>query len=171
MLISDSVRRPSSRLIRASLLIAAIGLLTLAVPVFSSGRDADSEKRDSDARRQITRVLEVQKQAWNDGDINAFMSHYWKSDELTFSSGGQIVRGWDATLKRYRDRYPTSREMGKLDFDQLEVTLLGESAALVLGHWELQRDPQPVGGSFSIVLRRFDGRWLIIHDHTSVKSE
>jgi hypothetical protein len=57
--------------------------------------------------------------------------------------------------------------MGQLRFSQLEITLLGDAAALVLGRWQLTRPTSPVGGNFSLVLRRIDGRWLIIHDHTS----
>ena len=58
--------------------------------------------------------------------------------------------------------------MGQLRFSQLEVTSLGESAALVLGRWRLARDASPVSGSFSLIFRRIDGKWVIIHDHTSI---
>ena len=95
------------------------------------------------------------------------MKHYWNSDELTFSSGGETTRGWTNTRDRYHKRYPTREEMGQLRFSQLETTLLGDSAALVLGRWRLSRDMSPVAGNFSLVLRRIDGQWLIIHDHTS----
>jgi len=61
--------------------------------------------------------------------------------------------------------------MGTLDFGHLEFQMLGESAALVLERWKLERKAGPIGGNFSLVLRKFDGRWLIIHDHTSVLEE
>ena len=115
---------------------------------------------------EIEVVLKQQAAAWNKGDIAAFMEHYWKSDELTFSSGGQTTRGWQATKDNYVKRYPTREQMGQLTFSQLEVQLLGDAAALVLGRWQLARE-QPVGGNFSLVLRKLDGRWVIIHDHTS----
>jgi ketosteroid isomerase-like protein len=57
--------------------------------------------------------------------------------------------------------------MGKLQFNQLEITALGESAALVLGQWHVERDPEPLTGNFSLVVRKLADRWLIIHDHTS----
>ena len=115
----------------------------------------------------VEQVLLTQQQTWNDGNIDRFMDHYWKSDNLTFSSGGQTTRGWDETLKRYRDRYPTPEKMGKLKFDNLEVTPLGNSAALVLGQWHLERETEPLNGNFSLVVRKIDDRWLIVHDHTS----
>ena len=119
----------------------------------------------------VQTVFDAQVAAWNAGDIDAFMEHYWKSDELTFSSGGKTTRGWNATQARYRERYPTPEKMGRLKFEQLEITPLGDTAALVLGHWHLEREPEPLTGNYSIVFRKIDGRWLIVHDHTSRLAE
>jgi len=115
----------------------------------------------------VMAVLKAQETAWNLGRIEAFMDHYWKSEDLTFSSGGNTTRGWTNTLERYRTRYPTPEKMGHVRFTDLEVTSLGDAAALVLGRWHVDRDVDPLQGNFSIVLRKIDGRWLIVHDHTS----
>lgn len=115
----------------------------------------------------VMNVLRTQQDAWNRGDIDGFMQHYWKSDKLTFSAGGETHRGWQATYDRYRQRYPTAGRMGKLTFSDLEVLPLGRRAALVLGRWRLEREGDPAGGNFSVVFRRFGGRWIIVHDHTS----
>lgn len=130
-----------------------------------SGQETDSE---AVAKEAITKLLRTQQNAWNKGSIDGFMEHYWQSDALTFSSGGNTTRGWAATKARYKRRYATREQMGTLDFGQLEFQMLGESAALVLGRWKLERKAGPVGGNFSLVLRKINGRWLIIHDHTSV---
>jgi beta-aspartyl-peptidase (threonine type) len=115
----------------------------------------------------ITDILTIQADAWNRGDVEAFMDHYWKSDELTFSSSGNTTRGWSQTLDNYKRRYPTRESMGRLAFDNLEIRLLSDKAALVLGRWHLAREPDPVEGNFSLIFQRIDGRWLIVHDHTS----
>jgi hypothetical protein len=57
--------------------------------------------------------------------------------------------------------------MGRLTFDHLEFVALSDSTALVLGQWHLARNPDNPGGNFSLVFRRFDGKWVIIHDHSS----
>jgi hypothetical protein len=115
----------------------------------------------------IAAVLLAQQQAWNAGNIDQFVEHYWKSDELTFSSGGKTTRGWDNTLQRYRQRYSTPEQMGKLKLDQFEITPLNGTAALVLGNWQIDRASEPVSGNFSLILRKIGDRWFIIHDHTS----
>jgi beta-aspartyl-peptidase (threonine type) len=57
--------------------------------------------------------------------------------------------------------------MGHLEFSELEITALGDEAALILGRWHLDRESGPVGGVFTLVARRFPEGWRIIHDHTS----
>jgi beta-aspartyl-peptidase (threonine type) len=118
-------------------------------------------------RATLESIFRAQQDAWNHGDIDAFMEHYWKSDDLTFSSDGKTTRGWRATLDRYRERYPTREKMGRVTLSGFEITPLGDSAALVLGQWKLDRASEPIAGNFTLVLRKIDGRWLIVHDHTS----
>ena len=115
----------------------------------------------------ITALIQQQARDWNAGNIDRFMDVYWKSDNLTFSSGGEITRGYDATLARYKKRYPTAEAMGKVTFTDLEFLPLGKSAVQVLGVWKLDRDQEASGGRFTLVFRRFADRWRIVHDHTS----
>ncbi|MDZ4783290.1 MAG: DUF4440 domain-containing protein [Planctomycetia bacterium] len=126
---------------------------------------------DEAVRAAVETVLRTQEQAWNDGNLDGFMEHYWKSDALTFSSGGETTRGWTATLNRYQARYPTRETMGRLTLSEFEITPLGDSAALVLGGWQVARDSEPLAGNFSLVTRKIDGRWVVVHDHTSRKTE
>ena len=140
----------------------------------SGGQAAVGEKvvaRDGAVRGAIEKVFRAQQEAWNRGDIPSFMDHYWKSDDLTFSSNGKTTRGWKATLAGYQKRYPTRDKMGQLTLSGLEITPLGDAAAFVLGKWKLDGLGEPVGGNFTLVLRKIDGRWVIVHDHTSRLAE
>jgi len=114
-------------------------------------------------------VLDAQVAAWNRGDLEGFMATYWRSPDLVFCSGSTVTRGWDATLARYRKRYQSEgREMGRLRFDGIEVITLGEDAALARGAWRLvMNDGKEPHGLFTLLLRRLDGAWRIVHDHTS----
>lgn len=121
---------------------------------------------DHDLTVSLTVILERQQTAWNSGDIAGFMDAYWRDDKLTFSSGGKVARGWQATFDGYKKRYPDKATMGQLTFSDLEVTPLSDSAALMLGRWKLQRS-NPVSGNFTLVWKKVDGTWVIVHDHTS----
>ncbi len=127
--------------------------------------DSETSKLSESESAAIKDVLAQQQAAWNRGDIDAVMDSYWKSDELTFSSGGETTRSWQATLDRYKQKYTTPEKMGHLQFGSLEVFPLAAEAAYVLGRWELADN---VGGNFSLILRKLEGRWVIVHDHTSV---
>ncbi|MEL6110083.1 MAG: DUF4440 domain-containing protein [Planctomycetota bacterium] len=121
---------------------------------------------DDDAQAtKIKTVLRKQQQAWNAGDIDGFMDGYWKSDELTFSSGGEITRSWQSTIDRYKKKYATREAMGTLEFSELEVKSLGTDAAYVLGRWNLK---DIAGGNFTLIMRKLDADWVVVHDHTSV---
>ena len=58
--------------------------------------------------------------------------------------------------------------MGALRFSDLEVSTLGNEAALMLGRWHLEAQGQEIGGNFSLIWRKIEKEWKIIHDHTSV---
>lgn len=130
--------------------------------------DADSTDEDEAAIRQL---IGGQADAWNTGDLDRFMDVYWKSEHLTFSSGGNVTRGWNATIERYKNRYPDKKTMGQVAFTELEFLHLDDKAIQVLGVWELERDVDPIGGRFTLIFRRQGEGWKIVHDHTSVREE
>lgn len=159
-------------LLRFSLIVLGVVLVGLAAQVPlrippSRERTAFAQQRQTEAG--LRQMLELQAEDWNRGDIEAFLQSYWRSPELTFAASGGIERGWENVLARYKRVYPDRAAMGHLTFSQLEITPLGDDAALVLGHWELQREKDNPGGVFTLVARRLPEGWRIIHDHTSAR--
>ena len=122
-------------------------------------------------QQQILSVLNTQTEAWNKGDLDAYMEGYWKSDELVFTSGGKITKGWKQTLDKYKISYDTKDKMGKLKFSDLEVKKLSENSAYVLGKWELKRKTDNPKGVFTLIFKKMNEGWRIVHDHTSVFDE
>ncbi|HGG57790.1 MAG TPA: DUF4440 domain-containing protein [Nannocystis exedens] len=116
----------------------------------------------------IRSLLEEQRLAWNQGDLDGFMAAYEPTKELVFTSGGRIRRGWQTTREHYRKRYGQDPStMGKLDVEILEIQSLGADGAIVLGRWHLSATPEAGSGVFSLGLRRGPLGWRILHDHTS----
>lgn len=115
---------------------------------------------------EVLDILERQKAAWNNKNIEGFMAYYWKSDEFTFQSGNNRLRGWEALLQRYKKSY-SGENWGNLDFTDLEVKSLAENYAYVLGRWKLLNADVSKEGLFTIILKRFPEGWRIIHDHSS----
>ena len=114
----------------------------------------------------VRATLRAQMAAWNEGNLDAFMETYWKDDALKFVSGGEITKGWSATMKRYRDRYGDGGGLGQLGFGQMDVELVTKDVAVVTGRFNHVKDASPTSGFFSLVMRRDRGAWRIVHDHT-----
>lgn len=168
---SDSQSQTTSpnsviRLLIFSTLVCCLGLGIPPVPAQGSPPAGSGVAEDDTAT--IKKILEAQTNAWNEGDLEKFMMTYWKSDKLTFCSGGKTTYGWQATLDNYRKSYSSPESMGRLNFDGLEISMIESNSALVLGRWHLtMADDSKRDGNFSLVVKKLGDHWKIIHDHSS----
>jgi ketosteroid isomerase-like protein len=115
---------------------------------------------------QIRQLMQYQETAWNNGDLLAFMAYYWNDERLKFVGSKGVTYGWKNTLANYQRSYDSKEKMGKLGFTLLSLEQLSGDYIFVTGRWNLQR-AQPVGGHFSLLWRKLEGKWVIIADHTS----
>ncbi|MEC8554804.1 MAG: nuclear transport factor 2 family protein [Planctomycetota bacterium] len=151
----------------SQLTLFMLGLCIVFIPFSLSDSIAQTDDAAKRVGEMLIDIVQTQAVAWNEGDIDEFMTAYWNSEKLSFSSGGKTHRGWKTTRDRYKKNYPDAATMGKLTFSDLEVEMLGEDAALMLGRWHLKR-AKPAQGNFSLIWRCFDDhKWLIVHDHSS----
>jgi len=143
-----------------ALALSLAGLLLVASSCRSTAHDEAA----------ILLVLHAQRDAWNAGDIDAFMARgYWESDELLFISGESEHKGYDAVLKRYRERYTEGgAEMGQLSFTDLLVTEVDGAEATATGRWDLDFErAEDIGGHFTLGLRLLPEGWRIVRDETT----
>ncbi len=140
-----------------------VGLMA-AFSVSSFGQDSSDT-----ARASIRKVIEAQQAAWNRQDLEAFMAGYRNSPDLTFFSGARETQGWQAALDRYKKSYQSAgHEMGKLEFANLRIEILGSDSAFVRGEFHLtMSDGKTPHGLFTLIFRRFPEGWRIVHDHSS----
>ena len=145
------------------MMLAAVALAT-AVGVCGC---ADS----SDPAADIVSVMREAEAGWNAGDLEQYMDCYRRSDSLRFAGGATVSTGWETVLANYQRTYPDRAAMGRLTFSDLDVTLLADDAAMVFGRWRLDREGEAIEdapyGLFTLLLRRLDAGWRIVHDHTS----
>ena len=140
-------------MVKASLLLA-----------FAAWSAVASQEQD------VQHVLSDQQAAWNRGDLESFATGYKNSPEIVFISGQKISRGYSGMIARYKTGYPTREKMGVLTFSGIEVRLLGEKNANVLGHFHLERTAAGGGnadGVFTLLFEKTPGGWKIVQDHTS----
>ncbi len=122
------------------------------------------KKKDS---LKILNVLEQQRIAWNNNDINEFMNGYLKSDKLVFSGSNGPIFGWNFVKVRYLKRYSTKELMGYLSFEINDLFSLSRKVAILLGKFNLQRKNEKLSGYFTLIFKKINGNWYIVSDHTS----
>jgi ketosteroid isomerase-like protein len=127
-------------------------------------------EKPSNSVAEIQSVLTAQQDAWNRGDIDAFMNGYARSASTVFVSEDEVSRGWEIVRDRYRVKYSDRAKMGMLSFSDVEVTMLSPNAAVVLGRWRLKRGNDEPHGRFTLICKRLPEGWRIVHDHTSAAS-
>jgi ketosteroid isomerase-like protein len=135
----------------------------------STHAQSDQLKTASKQELDIIKVLVAQEDAWNKGDLPAFIQGYKNSPDTLFVTH-QVFRGVDGMLDEYRHNYPSKAAMGTLGFSELEVHPLDEKFAVVIGKYHLDRGKKDGGnadGIFSLIFEKTDQGWKIIVDHTS----
>lgn len=142
------------------LLVAA----TLLITSCTAPSDASFASADEVAIRAL---LNIQQDAWNRGDIDTFMTGYHRSDSMQFVGRDKINFGWQTTLDNYKRKYPDTVAMGKLKFEILRMNPISKDAAFLTGTFYLKRSIGDVSGIFTLVLRKIEGRWVIVYDHTA----
>jgi len=123
-----------------------------------------SEKEDKDS---ILAVLKAQRLAWSDNNIEKFMEGYWKSDSLKFYGSNGVTYGWENTLERYKQAYPSADHTGTLSFKINDISKITEGAYYVMGEYHLKRTVGNATGIFMIIFKRINGEWKIIADTSS----
>jgi ketosteroid isomerase-like protein len=118
-------------------------------------------------KQAILKVLEKQRSDWNKGDVEAYMNGYWKSDSLLFVGKSGPTYGWQKTLDNYKKGYPDKAAMGFLTFGIKKVELITKDRAFVLGSWNVKREKDELKGYFTLLLRKFNGVWKVVVDHSS----
>ena len=139
-------------------------LIFLIITIFIFAGSLQAQSKDE---TEVKKILTEQDAAWNRGDLETFMKGYWKSDSLMFIGKSGITYGWQKTLENYKKGYPDTAAMGKLNFEYVEMKQLSDNYFFVVGKWHLTRTIGDLQGAFTLLLKKINGVWVIVKDHSS----
>jgi hypothetical protein len=144
-------------------------VLTLMITCTSCITFEVDEVDEDQVKTTILSQMQAQETCWNQGDLECFMQHYWKSDSLEFIGKSGLNLGWKTTLDNYKNSYKNPDEMGTLSFDYLKTKLIDNNTFHVIGKWQLQREKigDVLEGHFSVLWQKKNNQWVIISDHSS----
>ena len=57
--------------------------------------------------------------------------------------------------------------MGVLSFTNYKFEVLSKEAVYVIGKWQINRDEKQIGGHYTLLWKKINGKWVIVCDHTS----
>ena len=134
--------------------------------IITSANSYSQTLKEKDSLK-ILNVLEQQRIAWNDNNIDEFMKGYLKSDKLVFSGSNGPVFGWNFVKDRYLKTYSTKELMGDLSFEINNLFSLSRKVAILLGKFNLLRKNEKLSGYFTLIFKKINGNWYIVSDHTS----
>jgi hypothetical protein len=116
---------------------------------------------------QIKTMLAAQVTEWNKGNIEGYMHGYWENDSLLFIGSKGPRYGYGVTLARYKEAYPDAAHMGQLTSTITRIQRLDRHHYFIVGKWALERTAGNVSGSYTLLLKKIHGQWVIIADHSS----
>ncbi len=115
----------------------------------------------------IRKMLSAQVSAWNSGNVEGYMKGYWESDSLLFIGSKGPTWGYAGTLARYKKAYPDKEHTGTLTSTVLSLKRLSPDYYFAVGKWALSRQAGDVSGSWTLLIRKIKGQWVIVCDHSS----
>ncbi len=125
---------------------------------------AQAQNKDENA---IRAMLSAQEAAWNTGNLEQFMIGYWQSDSLMFIGKNGPTYGYDKTLENYKKGYPDTAHMGKFTSTIVSMKRLSAKYYFVTGKWFLKRTIGDVSGYYTLLIRKINGKWVVVADHSS----
>ena len=147
--------------------IFVLSIVILSSCNMTNTSNIEAIKQDPNEIDAIKEMLTTQQECWNNGNIDGFMEGYWNSEKLIFTSATHLpAYGWENTLERYKNSYPTKESMGEFRFEILDVRLTSTTTSNLFGKWELIREKDHPNGLFYLDLEKFDENWLITKDST-----
>ncbi|PQJ11697.1 DUF4440 domain-containing protein [Flavipsychrobacter stenotrophus] len=119
------------------------------------------------SEQAIRAMLTAQVTEWNKGNIEGYMHGYWENDSLLFIGSKGSRYGYDVTLKKYKEAYPDLAHMGQLTSVITRMEKLSGKCYFVVGTWALKRSAGDVGGSYTLLIKKIKGQWVVVADHSS----
>jgi uncharacterized protein (TIGR02246 family) len=150
----------SSRAVVLAIAFAAIGCAA------STTRTATSAASVDEIRQQVAANLASDACAWNAGDLDTFVSAY--VPDASFVTARGVLHGTAAIRGVYAARFAPGGKRDSLHFENLEVDVLAPGTINAIAYYVLMKgDSVTSRGPTSLVMRWSNGRWRIVHDHSS----
>ncbi|HEX7853517.1 MAG TPA: hypothetical protein VF503_07455 [Sphingobium sp.] len=140
---------------------AISALVMAAVPVAAAAPQSEQVRGDVQA------VLGKSAAGWNSANLDLFMSCYEDAPTTSYVSGDKVTQGFQAIRSVYGTRFAGgTKAMGQLSLEVVDLRMVGNANAYVIGRFTLRRDGGDVSGITTLLFRKTAAGWRIVADHS-----
>jgi uncharacterized protein (TIGR02246 family) len=154
-----------------TILRVLFALLLAPLPV---ARAATPPPSSEATRTAVQAFVKAYVDAVNKADVSTVMEMYSRSPEVASVADGEIQRGWDA-IRTENDQMVGKEGSYKISIGSIDVIPLGGSHAAAVAPYTVtvatDQGTVQVPGALTLVLGKSGGKWLILHDHMSIKAQ
>jgi ketosteroid isomerase-like protein len=120
-------------------------------------------------QERILAMLAAAVAAWNDGDLDAYLSFYSGRADVALVRESIVT----ATAREIRAAFAggaTGAELGRMSLDVLDVAVTGVGHAVVVGRYARESAGAFEEGAITLLLEENEGVWRIVRDSRAATS-
>lgn len=143
-------------LLRCTLLFAIL---------FSINNIVSAQSKDV---KDIIALMRTEEEAWNRGDIDAYVNLYAPGDStrMIYFGGNGVTHGKDSILAFYKKYWPKEK-MGHLTLQHDGIEKISNEYYYVSGFFNVSYPSnKEVKGRFSGLVKKIKGKWYLYTDHS-----
>lgn len=115
---------------------------------------------------EITQLMREEEQAWNSGDIEAYVNLYAPEDSVRMIYSTGAVYGKENILAFYKKYWPKEK-MGKLTLAHDSIEKISDTYYFVSGYFNVSYPTgKEIKGRFSGLVKKINGKWYLYTDHS-----
>jgi limonene-1,2-epoxide hydrolase len=134
------------------------------------GAAAATHDSRGDGSEELLAFLKKLREDWNGGDMQAYLDAYWDDESMVLVSNGRVIVGKQAMTDLFTSTWPSVEKMGTFTTENEHVALLSHDEAIISGEFTHVFPHLTVDAAFTHVMKRIDGQWKIVNEHTSRKN-
>jgi uncharacterized protein (TIGR02246 family) len=155
--------------VRLRRLISITFALAVCAAAAATAQNTDPLFTATREQLDVAKVVLEQQDAWNKGDLDAYLSHY-KDAPDTQAVLATLVRGIDNIRSAFKANFPNKDSMGTIEDSEVEVRAMGDNFALATGKYHLTRSRKAGGeisGTFTELFEKTPAGWKIIFSEST----
>jgi uncharacterized protein (TIGR02246 family) len=142
-----------------------------AAPRAAAPRRATQTPAEAATEKAVRAAFDTLVDGIRRADTQTVMGVYWNSPRLVlFNNNGTVTKSWEQVRSNRESLYARVKDVA-LDVRDLNIKVLGPSAAVVTCLWEQTQTadgkPERATGRLTLVFQKVGAEWRAVHAHTS----